>query len=54
MDFGVLEAKPLQHVGQFDVDAEIVRVELQLVIAGPQAGVLAHVHGERRDVALDR
>ena len=51
--FGMLEAQALQHVGELDVDAEIVRVQLELVVVRPQAGVFAHVHRERRDVAVD-
>ena len=51
--FGMLEAQPLQHVGQLDVDAEIVGIQFELVVVRPQAGVFAHVHRERRDVAVD-
>ena len=49
----VLEAQPLQRVGELDVDAEIVGVELELV-ALEQAALLVDVHGQRRDVAVDR
>ena len=51
--FGMLEAQALQDVGELDVDAEIVRIQLELVVVRPQPGVFAHVHGERRDVAVD-
>ena len=51
--FGMLEAQALQGVGELDVDAEIVRIQLELVVVRPQAGVFAHVHRERRDVAVD-
>ena len=51
--FGMFEAQSLQDVGELDVDAEVVRVEFQLVVMGPQAGVFAHVHRQRRDVAVD-
>ena len=37
VDLGVLEAQPLQRVGKLDVDAEIVRVQLQLVVGGTEA-----------------
>ena len=51
-DLGVLEAQALDGVGELDVDAEVVRVQLQLVV-GRQAGVLAHVHRERGDRAVE-
>ena len=35
--FGMLEADALQRVGELDVDAEIVGVELELVVVRPQA-----------------
>ena len=53
LHLGMLEAQPLQRVGEFDVDAEIVGIELQL-IAFEQAAILVDVHGERGDVAVDR
>ena len=46
--FGMLEADALERVVQLDVDAEVVRVELELV-AGADAAVLGDVHRERRD-----
>src|SRR5262249_33323424 len=52
-DLGVLEAEPLDGVGELDVDAEVVRVELQLV-AGPEPAVLPDVHPERRHAPVDR
>ena len=48
----MLEAQPLQRVGELDIDAEIVGIELELV-ALEQAALLVDVHGERRDVAVD-
>ena len=48
----MLEPEALDGVGQLDVDAKVVGVQLQLVVGG-QAGVLAHVHGEGRDRAVD-
>jgi hypothetical protein len=50
---GMLEADAVQRVGEFDVDAEVVAVELQLV-AGAQAGVLGDVHRQRRHRAVER
>ena len=52
-DLGMLEAQALHHVGQLDVDAEVVGVELQLV-AGLEAAILVHVHGEVGDAVLER
>ena len=49
---GVLEAQPLHRVGQLDVHAEIVGVELQLV-AGREAARLVDVEREGGDAALD-
>src|SRR5690606_15662768 len=51
-DFGMLEADALQRVVQLDVDAEIIRIELQLV-AGPDAGVLVDVDRQRGDRAVE-
>ena len=42
-DLGMLEADALNRVGELDVDAEVVRVQLEPVV-GRQAGVLLHVH----------
>ena len=52
VDLGMLEAQALDGVGELDVDAEIVGVELQLVVRR-QARVLAHVHRERGDRAVE-
>jgi hypothetical protein len=41
----VLEAEALDRVVELDVHAQVVGVELQLV-AGDQATLLVHVHGE--------
>jgi hypothetical protein len=49
---GMLEAQPLHRVGQFDVDAEIVGIQLEL-ITFEQPAVLIDVHGQRRDIAVD-
>jgi hypothetical protein len=46
--FGVLEADAIDRVVQFDVDAEVVAVELQLV-AGTDAGILVDVQAQRGD-----
>ena len=53
LHLGMLEAQPLQRVGELDVDAEIVGIQLQQ-IAFEQAAILVHVHRERGDVAIDR
>ena len=50
---GCSKRRRCSDVGQLDVDAEVVGVELQLVVVGPQAGVFAHVHGQRGDGAVD-
>ena len=46
----MLEAQPLHRVVQFDVDAEVVGIELELVVAEP-AG-LVDVHDQVGDVAV--
>ncbi len=48
----MLETQPLHGVGELDIDAEIVGIELEL-IAFEQAAVLVDVHGQGRDVAVD-
>jgi hypothetical protein len=48
----VLEAQPLDGVGELDIDAEVVGVELELV-ALEQRRLLIDVHQQRRDVAVD-
>ena len=50
-DLGVLEAQPLDRVVQLDVHAQVVGVELELV-AGHQATLLVHVHGQGGDRAV--
>ena len=52
LHLGVLEAQPLHGVGQLDVDAEVVGVELEL-IALEQAGVLVDVHDQLGDLAVE-
>src|SRR6266404_3588817 len=46
----VLESDALQRVVQFDVDTQIIGVELQ-AIAGTNAGFFIDIHGQRRDGA---
>ena len=41
------------RVGQLDVDAEVVGVQLELVVA-LQGAILVHVHGEVGDAVLER
>src|SRR5258706_1381608 len=48
----VLEPDPVERIVQFDVDAEVVAVELELV-AGPDAAVLGNVEGELRQLAFE-
>jgi hypothetical protein len=48
----MLEAQSLDRVGELNIDAEIVGVELELV-AFVEPAFLIHVQGERRDVAVD-
>src|SRR6266852_5448600 len=48
----MLEAQPLDSVGELDVDAEVVGIELELV-AFKQRALLVDVHRERGDVAVD-
>src|SRR5258706_16169160 len=48
----MLEAEPLHRVRQFDIDAKIVGIQLEL-IALEQPAILVDVHGERRDLAID-
>ncbi len=52
LDAGMLEAEPLHRVRQFDVDAEIVGIQLEL-ITFEQPAILIDVHGKRRDLAID-
>ena len=49
---GMLETQPLHGVGEFDVDAEIVGIQLEL-IAFEQPAILVDIHGQRRDLAID-
>ena len=49
LDLGVLEADALHGVRELDVDAQVIAVHLQRVVA--EAFVLLHVHGEGGDVA---
>ncbi len=51
-DLGMLEADALQRVVQFDVDAEVVGVELERV-ARRDAAILGDVEHERRHPAVE-
>ena len=53
LDARMLEAKTRDRVGEFDVDAEIVGIEFEL-IAFEEAAVLVHIERESRDVGVDR
>ncbi len=48
----MLEAQPLQRVGELDIDAEIVGIQFQIV-AFEQAGLLVDVHRQPRHIAVD-
>ena len=48
----MLEPDALDRVGELDVHAEVVRVQLQAIVGG-QAGVLLHVHRQRGDRAIE-
>ena len=48
VDLGMLEADALDGVGELDVHAEVVGVELQLVV-GRQPRIFLHVHRQRGD-----
>ena len=48
----MLEADAVDGVVEFDVDAEVVTVELEL-IAGPQPGVFIEVRRQRRYRAVE-
>src|SRR5205809_4406441 len=49
----MLEPDPLNGIGELDVDAEIVRVELQTVV-GTKAPVFLDVHRECRHRTVER
>src|SRR5208337_2560279 len=46
--FGMLEADAIHRVVEFDIDAEVVGIELQL-IARRESAVFVHIHQDRRD-----
>ena len=50
---GCSKRRRCKRVGELDVDAQVVGVQLELVVVRPQAGVFAHVHRERGDVAVE-
>ena len=47
----MLEAHALHHIGQFDIDTQIVGIELEL-IAVEKAAILIDIHVEIGDVAI--
>ena len=49
-DLGMLEADAVERIGQFDIDTEIVRVELEPV-AGIEPAILLDIEGQGRDRA---
>jgi len=52
LHLGVLEAQPLRRVGQLDVDAQVVGVELELV-ARKQRRRLIDIHDELGHLTVD-
>jgi hypothetical protein len=50
LDLGVLEAQPLDRVGELEVDREVVRVELELVARAMRV-IAVDRHDQRRGVA---
>ena len=51
-DLGVFEAKPLQCVIKFDIDTEVIGVELELVTVS-LATVLIHIEYKFGNIAFD-
>ena len=49
----MLESEPLQGVGELDVDAEIIGIQLEL-IALEEPAILVHIHEKVGDLAVDR
>ena len=49
----MLETQPLHRIGQLDVDAEIIGIQLEL-ITFEQSAVLVDIHGQRRDLSINR
>ena len=52
LHLGMLEAQPLHRVVEFDIDAEIVGIELELIALEQPAGLI-DVHGQIGDLAVD-
>jgi hypothetical protein len=52
-DLGMFETQALDGVVEFDVDAEVIGVQLELV-ALEQTAVFVHVHCQSGDIAFDR
>ena len=51
-NLGMLKSNSLQRVVQFDIDAKIIGIQLQLV-ARLQPAVFVNIHGQRRDAVID-
>jgi hypothetical protein len=51
LDFRVLEAHALDDIGEFNVDAEIIGIELEFIALEQTAGFI-DVHEYRRDFAV--
>ena len=52
LDRRMLEAQPLADIGQLDVDAQVIGVQLQFVTV-EQPALLVHVHEEVGPLAVD-
>ena len=52
LDRRVLKTKPLDRVGELDIDTEIVAVELEFV-AFAKTAIAINLHGESSDLTLD-
>ena len=52
LDAGMLETQPLHRIREFDIDPEVVGIELEL-IAFEQPAILVDIHGQGGDLAVD-
>ena len=52
LDAGMLEPEPLHGVRQFDIDAKVIGIQLEL-ITFEQAAILVDIHRQRRHLTVD-
>ncbi len=52
LDRRIFEPQALECIEQFDIDAEIVGIELELVTF-KQAAIFIYIHGQAGDIAID-